>query len=449
MTQQSTVDTRIVYRCNRCGIESAEPTCFVGVSKKGLQRLAVTCMTCTADAKVRTGARAAFGVAALICFPPFFVTAGHRDWNGQTFLLILAGCVMLPSLILLHELGHFLTARLLGLKSNLITMGVGKKLWSGRLLGVPLRIHAWPLAGLTYLGSDSLQGLRLRLWFTTLMGPMTHLVLIALPLTLIGPAARHIMPGYVAIWVLYNAFLFLINFIPFRSGHLGAGRTDGLALLLIPRLKQSDLAIYLSSMEVAAAMELYNEEDLVGASDICTDPLRRHPQNEWLLVLLSACQIKLGDYGCAQHTLQRAGDLSQIKTPAMRAVFMNNLAIAEWLADPAAPSENSSMVRANDLSGQAFVMFPCVLPYRSTRALMLAATKRPEEALQLLEYCNYPRGSDTERANQEVARAYALRQLNRNAESEAAIAAALKASDTVASILTTLGLAPPAQKATV
>src|SRR5882672_5672306 len=43
-------DASDVYRCNRCGIESKEPSCFVGVAKKGPQRFAVTCVTCTSDA---------------------------------------------------------------------------------------------------------------------------------------------------------------------------------------------------------------------------------------------------------------------------------------------------------------------------------------------------------------------------------------------------------------
>lgn len=79
---------------------------------------------------------------------------------------------------------------------------------------------------------------------------------------------------------------------------------------------------------------------------------------------------------------------------------------------------------------------------------MMAAANHPEEALQLLEYCNYPRGSDADRANREVARAYALHQLGGNAESEIAIAAALKISDLVASYLTTIGRRAPAHKAT-
>lgn len=386
--QSTNLETRILYRCNRCGIESAEPTCFVGVTKKGPQRLAVTCITCVADAKARTGPAVAFGLAFLICIPPFFVAMGHRDWTGQTLLLILGGCLMLPCLIVLHELGHLLTARLLGLKSTLITIGVGKKLWSGRLLGIPLRIHAWPIAGLTYLGSHSLAWLRLRLWVTTVMGPATHLVLIALPLSLLESAPRPIMSGYVVIWVLYNVFFLVINVIPYRSRRLGSGRTDGLALLMIPLLKKQDLSIYLSSMELVAALELYNGADFAGARDICVEELRHQPQSEWALLLLSACQIRMGDYESARHTLQQNGDFSHIKTPTMRAAYMNNFALAEWFLDPTASQDSASMVRANEFSEQAFLIFPCVLSYRSTRAMIMAATNRAKEALHLLEYRN-------------------------------------------------------------
>src|ERR1700722_37361 len=89
--------------------------------------------------------------------------------------------------MLLHELGHFLTARLLGLDAILITLGLGPKVWSGKIFGVPLRIHAWPLLGLTCLGSQSLRLLRLRVWISVLMGPATNVLLIA---TRVGPSGR-------------------------------------------------------------------------------------------------------------------------------------------------------------------------------------------------------------------------------------------------------------------
>jgi hypothetical protein len=87
-------------------------------------------------------------------------------------------------------------------------------------------------------------------------------------------------------------------------------------------------------------------------------------------------------------------------------------------------------------------MYPCVLPYRSTRALLLTATDRAEEALTLLGYCNYDRGSKADRGDQEAARAFALRHLNRRQEADQALAAALRLNTTRRYWLTRLGLLP-------
>jgi Zn-dependent protease len=434
-------DASDVYRCNRCGIESKEPSCFVGVARKGPQRFAVTCITCIRDAKTDTSPRAVFGAALLICLPAFLVTARRPEWNDQLAFLILAGCVTLPLLIFLHELGHFSTAKLLGLTSSLITIGVGKTLWSGRLFGVPFRIHAWPLSGRTYLISDTLRWFRLRLWLTTLMGPATHLVLIVLTLKLWDSLTQFVAPHYLATWILQNVFLFLGNVIPHRSRTMGNLNNDGLQLLTIPFSSTPDLAIYQSSTALIAAIALCNDGNYAAARNVCIEALKRHPTNESFLVLLSGCQINLADYEAAQHTLQKAGDLSQIRAMA-RAAMMNNIALSEWLRDPAAPLHSPTMARADALPEEAYQMYPCFLAYRSTRALILTATNRAHDALTLLEYPNYERGSNVDRADCEGARAYAFQKLGKNDESRRAIAKALQLSKTVIPYFNTIGLIP-------
>ena len=64
---------------------------------------------------------------------------------------------------------------------------------------------------------------------------------------------------------------------------------------------------------------------------------------------------------------------------------------------------------ADRLSEIAVSMFPCALAYRSTRALILAGTRRSDEALQLLEYANYQAGTARDRAEREMTRAFALK----------------------------------------
>jgi hypothetical protein len=97
-------------------------------------------------------------------------------------------------------------------------------------------------------------------------------------------------------------------------------------------------------------------------------------------------------------------------------------------------------LRADELSNRAYVPYPCVFAYRSTRALLLTATNRADEALALLDYSNYQRASASERGDRQITRAFALRHLNCNEEADHALAAGLKLQKTRLPWLTTLGL---------
>lgn len=97
-------------------------------------------------------------------------------------------------------------------------------------------------------------------------------------------------------------------------------------------------------------------------------------------------------------------------------------------------------MRADELSNRAYVPYPCVFAYRSTRALLLTATNRADEALALLDYSNYQRASASERGDRQITRAFALRHLNCNEEADHALAAGLKLQKTRLPWLTTLGL---------
>jgi predicted RNA polymerase sigma factor len=100
------------------------------------------------------------------------------------------------------------------------------------------------------------------------------------------------------------------------------------------------------------------------------------------------------------------------------------------------------MSRAAALSEMAYVNYPCVLAYRSTRALLLAATDRAQAALGLLEYMNYDRGTPDNRSHRAIAQAFALRRLNRTEEAQQALAAGLKLTKKHLPWLTTIDLIP-------
>jgi hypothetical protein len=240
--------TDTVYSCIRCGIESQEVTCFVGITKSGRQQSVHTCITCSQPDERNSHGRHLFGIAAILLLPIFFLSGFRGGKNIVLPPLLLAAFLMQPLTVLLHEMGHFLTARWLGLEPWLIRLGVGPQLWAGRFLGVPLRVHGWPLSGLTYLGSASLRFLRLRVWITILMGPGTNLLLAAISIICWDPSVRVFGTNVVLLWIIYNGLYLLSSLLPNRHRRVGQlYRSDGLQLMLIPFKKREDLAVYLSA----------------------------------------------------------------------------------------------------------------------------------------------------------------------------------------------------------
>jgi hypothetical protein len=375
-------------------------------------------------------------------FPLIFVMGlSDSPTNPLTAKIVLATLVIEPALIVLHELGHFLTARLLGLDAWLMTLGVGPPLWSGKIFGVPLRLHGWPLSGLTYLGSRTRKRLRLRLWITVLMGPMTNILLIGVAELYRDAFARLFGKDMVLMWIIVNAFLAIVNLLPHKFRRAGQlHQSDGMRLLRVPFKTDAALEVFLYAEPLLAALELFSQSDYAGARELCREGLRRSPGNPWLTVTLSACQINFGEYEAAIAALRPLQDALAGQAPEVRAAINNNLAVATWLHSLNTRPSAESTSLADALSANAYLMYPCVLPYRSTRALLLAATRRADEALALLDYTNYEHGSSADRGDRQIARAFALRSLHRDEEAERALGDALKLQREPRPWLRTLGL---------
>jgi tetratricopeptide (TPR) repeat protein len=441
-TRLSSPVKNIVYRCNRCGVESTEATCFVGAPNKA-SPLVRTCITCGRPPQTSSQLRNVFALCWLLLLPLFFLI-GFKEKSSAIFPeLLLAACLIEPLALILHEMGHFLTARLLGLEVSLITLGVGPNIWTGNVLGTRVQIQAWPLAGLTYLGSRSLRFLRLRVWLTALMGPGTNFLLVVAAVTFWDPLTHKFGANIVILWMIFNGLYAVVNLFPARSRRAGVmQRTDGFHLLQIPFGKSTDLAVYLSATALVGAMQLFQDQDYAGARRACLQGLERLPSDPTLNVILSACHVNLGDYEPARAALEPLINSAETLTPDLRAAVENNLALSLWLRDFDTAQRDETLPRADALLDRAYRTFPCELAIRTSRALLLTATSRPQDALALLEYVNYERGSQDNRANRHIARAFALRQLSRNDEAEAALEAGLSLTKKPLPWLTTIGLIP-------
>jgi hypothetical protein len=87
--------------------------------------------------------------------------------------------------------------------------------------------------------------------------------------------------------------------------------------------------------------------------------LKRLPANVPLSLILSACQITLGDYRAAEATLVPLHNSETTQSPEVRAAINNTLALAVWLGHIGTSSEAQSTARAEALSALSYTPYPC------------------------------------------------------------------------------------------
>src|SRR5437763_11875735 len=70
-------------------------------------------------------------------------------------LSVIGFLIILGPLVIVHEFGHYIFARIFNVKAEIFSIGFGPKLWSKQLGETELRVSAVPLGGyVKLLGED-------------------------------------------------------------------------------------------------------------------------------------------------------------------------------------------------------------------------------------------------------------------------------------------------------
>src|SRR6185437_6616229 len=70
-------------------------------------------------------------------------------------LSIVGFLIILGPLVIAHEFGHYIFARIFGVKAEVFSIGFGKKIWSRQIGETELRVSMLPLGGyVKLLGED-------------------------------------------------------------------------------------------------------------------------------------------------------------------------------------------------------------------------------------------------------------------------------------------------------
>jgi len=230
-------------------------------------------------------------------------------------------------LLVLHELGHALAARLLGWKVTEIVIGFGRELRRFRVGETRVRLRAVPIEGYVLLSPRSTRRARAKQALIYFAGPLTELLVLGLLGLLLdfAPPRPDDSVGRIALQSLaFTAALgAFCTLFPYRS--LG-NPSDGLGVLLSWFSSEQSFRERLSWPFVLEARRSLLREQLAAAEHAIQAGLEQHPDDPRLLGLLAVSQAAAGRGEQAYATLEALGSPDE-RPSAARADL---LADAAW-----------------------------------------------------------------------------------------------------------------------
>src|SRR5690242_6516421 len=116
----------------------------------------------------------------------------------ETFRVIVAGGIVLGVMVLLHEWGHFIAAKLCGVRVEVFSIGFGPRLWGVKRGDTDYRLSALPLGGYVRMAGDNPVAERTGEPYEFLSRPRWQRFLIAIA----GPA-MNILLTFGIFWGIY------------------------------------------------------------------------------------------------------------------------------------------------------------------------------------------------------------------------------------------------------
>ena len=304
--------------------------------------------------------------------------------------------------IALHESGHALVARLVGLRVPRIDIGIGRRVAKWRWGRTSICVHAFPILGLTYLGADRVSGLKWRLWLAILAGPVTTAFIAAAAVAALdaglidaawpqravlkGPAMLE-MVAFQAIWfVVLNLLPLPLSGTQFKS--------DGTQLRWIPTADGQEILELLVMPAVFEAEELRERDQFDAAFHVISHALETSPDS-WVLKNFLAVLLMQRDQLHEARALMLEllkDDVSGARVP-QALVLRNNVAWIDFMIygdELREEADENSLLALVGLEDAAFVL--------GTRGAILGWLNRHDEAIEMLERAYLRNSSDANRA---------------------------------------------------
>ncbi|MGI9222152.1 MAG: site-2 protease family protein [Woeseiaceae bacterium] len=230
-----------------------------------------------------------------IAFAVMILVAVFEEYSASRLSVILVLLWWVPMLIL-HELGHALAAKMLGWRVQEIVIGFGREIWQWQIGETCVRVKLAPVEGYVLPQPTSANRLRLKSTLIYAAGPGIELLLLAVMLLVLGNdyvfggsnELGQVVAQSLAIAILLGAGF---NLLPFSTD---GGVSDGLGILSSPFMSDRAIEIRLLAADIRKISRQLDDGDMNNAFIAAKQLLARFPDNPLLQELfvrtLSASQ---------------------------------------------------------------------------------------------------------------------------------------------------------------
>jgi len=286
--------------------------------------------------------------------------------------------------IYIHEFGHLIAARAVGIEVKRVVIGTGREIARWSVLGVPLVITNNMGGGQTFPGHIGRRLPRLRFFVFAAGGILLQLCVAVLLIHYLArqDASYHVLTGSASVvyaFVTSSVVLMAFNLLPVHYRMRGIRMpSDGLRMLRAPFMKEKDLGEILSAGRVMEAHELFEKGQYEASAEAYEGILKDYPRLTLARNNLAVACIKLLAFDRAMDIL--AAELGAEKDRRYDLLIHNNLAWVNLLL-----GTEDSLAKADEHSRTAFKLSPDVRNIRGTRGSVLIALGKYDEGIKLLK----------------------------------------------------------------
>lgn len=219
-------------------------------------------------------------------FTLMIVVAVFEEYSPKKLSVLFFVAFWVPMLIV-HELGHAVAAKMLGWQVREIVIGFGRDLWSFRVGATRVRIKLAPVEGYVLPAPVEPDNVRLKSTLVYAAGPGAELVVLAGMIAWFGWSTVFNDSNDVGLIALKSLAIVIIygagfNLLPFRTE---GAVSDGLGILSSPFMARDAIEIRLLTFELREIQERIDRGETRPAVDAAATVLARYPDNTYLKLL--------------------------------------------------------------------------------------------------------------------------------------------------------------------